>query len=145
MSSNTFTIVGNLTKEPELRFSNKNVAVCNVTIASTKKKFNKQTNEFEDGDTIFMRGTVFGEFAEHVAATLRKGQRVIAVGELKQNQYETESGEKRTSTELKVDALGPDLRYATATVVRADQNSTPTSDWVAQPAEPAAWDSNTRF
>lgn len=117
------TVVGNLTADPELRYTQSGVAVANMTIASTPRSFNKQTNDWEDGEALFLRASVWREFAEHVAGSLTKGARVIAQGRLKQRTYETKEGEKRTSIELEIDEIGPSLRYATAEVTRgARQN-----------------------
>ena len=114
------TVVGNVTADPELRFTGNGVAVVNFTIASTPKVFDKQTNQFKDGDALFLRSSAWRDMAEHIAASLQKGMRVIAQGELKQRSYETKEGERRTAIELEVDAIGPDLRFATATVTRAN-------------------------
>lgn len=112
------TVVGNLTADPELRFTNNGVALASFTIASTPRTFDRQTNEWKDGETLFLRGTVWREYAENVANSLTKGQRVIARGNLRQRSYETKEGEKRTSYELDIDEIGPSLRYATAQVQR---------------------------
>jgi len=113
------TVVGNLTSDPELRYTQNGLAVANFTIASTPRNFDRASNEFKDGDTLFLRASVWREFAEHVAGSLTKGTRVIATGRLKQRDYQTKEGEKRTSLELEVDEIGPSLRYATAQVTRA--------------------------
>jgi len=113
------TVVGNLTADPELRYTQSGLAVANFTIASTPKTFDRQANDWKDGDPLFLRASVWREFAEHVAGSLTKGSRVIATGRLKQRSYETKEGEKRTSIELEVDEIGPSLRYATAQVTRA--------------------------
>lgn len=112
------TIVGNLTADPELRHTQSGLAVANFTIASTPKVFDKQANEWKDGEPLFLRASVWREFAENVASSLTKGQRVIAQGKLKQRSYETREGEKRTTFELDVEEIGPSLRYATAQVAR---------------------------
>jgi len=112
------TVVGNLTADPELRYTQNGLAVANFTIAATPRVFDRQANEFKDGEPLFLRASVWREFAEHVAGSLVKGTRVIAQGTLKQRSYETKEGEKRTSIELEIDAIGPDLRYATASVQR---------------------------
>lgn len=131
------TVVGNLTADPELRYTQSGLAVANFTIASTPKAFNKQSNEWEDGDALFLRASVWREFAERVAGSLTKGSRVVASGRLKQRSYETKEGEKRTSMELEVDEIGPSLRYATAQVTRAQTNrgqAAPQADtWNATP------------
>jgi len=136
------TVVGNLTADPELRYTQGGLAVANFTIASTPKVFDKQSNEWKDGDALFLRASAWREFAEHIAGSLVKGSRVIAQGRLKQRSYETKEGEKRTSIELELDAIGPDLRYATATVTRAQrstggQPAHQEQQW-APSAEPAA-------
>ena len=113
------TVVGNLTADPELRYTQNGLAVANFTIASTPRNFDRASNEFKDGDTLFVRASVWREFAEHVAGSLTKGTRVVATGRLKQRDYQTKEGEKRTSIELEVDEIGPSLRYATAQVTRA--------------------------
>jgi single-strand DNA-binding protein len=113
------TVVGNLTADPELRYTQGGLAVANFTIASTPRAFDKQSNEWKDGEALFLRASVWKEYAENVAGTLTKGSRVVATGRLKQRSYETKEGEKRTSIELEVDEIGPSLRYATAQVVRS--------------------------
>ena len=113
------TVVGNLTSDPELRYTQNGLAVANFTIASTPRNFDRASNEWKDGEALFLRASVWREFAEHVAGSLTKGSRVIATGRLKQRSYETKEGEKRTTIELEVDEIGPSLRYATATVSRA--------------------------
>jgi single-strand DNA-binding protein len=111
--------VGNLTSDPELRYTQNGLAVANFTIASTPRTFDRQANDWKDGEALFLRASVWREFAEHVAGSLTKGSRVIATGRLKQRSYETKEGEKRTSIELEIDEIGPSLRYATAQVTRA--------------------------
>jgi single-strand DNA-binding protein len=113
------TVVGNLTADPELRYTQNGLPVANFTIASTPRNFDRAANEWKDGEALFLRASVWREFAEHVAGSLTKGSRVIATGRLKQRSYETREGEKRTSIELEVDEIGPSLRYATAQVTRA--------------------------
>lgn len=115
------TVVGNLTADPELRYLQNGTPVANGTIASTPRKFNKQTNEWEDQEALFLRFSVFREYAEHVAGSLTKGMRVIAQGNLKQRSYQDKEGNTRTSMELEIEEIGPSLRYATAQVVRATQ------------------------
>jgi single-strand DNA-binding protein len=113
------TVVGNLTADPELRYTQSGLAVANFTIASTPRSFDRASNDWKDGEALFLRASVWREFAEHVASSLTKGSRVIAQGRLKQRSYETKEGEKRTSIELEVDEIGPSLRYATAQVTRS--------------------------
>jgi single-strand DNA-binding protein len=113
------TVVGNLTSDPELRYTQNGLAVANMTIASTPRNFDRATSEWKDGEALFLRCSVWREFAEHVAGSLTKDSRVIASGRLKQRSYETKEGEKRTSMELEIDEIGPSLRYATASLTRA--------------------------
>ena len=113
------TVIGNLTSDPELRYTQSGLAVANFTIASTPRTFDKASNEWKDGDALFLRASVWREFAEHVAGSLTKGARVIASGRLRQRSYETKEGEKRTSMELEIDEIGPSLKYATASLTRA--------------------------
>ncbi|OIJ36126.1 single-stranded DNA-binding protein [Rothia kristinae] len=112
------TVVGNLTADPELRFTPSGAAVANFTIASTPRTFDRQTNEWKDQEALFLRCSIWREAAENVAESLTKGQRVIAQGRLKARSYETKEGERRTSMELDVDEIGPSLRFATASVNR---------------------------
>jgi single-strand DNA-binding protein len=114
------TVVGNLTSDPELRYTQQGLAVANFTIASTPRSFDRQSNDWKDGDALFLRATVWREFAEHVASSLHKGSRVVAQGRLTQKSWtDTKSGEKRTGFQLEIDEIGPSLRYATAQVTRA--------------------------
>ena len=112
------TVVGNLTGDPELRFTPSGQAVANFTVASTSRTLDRTTNEWKDGDTTFIRCSVWRQYAENVAETLTKGTRVIVTGRLKVRQYETREGGKGTSVECDVDEVGPALRYATAKVNR---------------------------
>lgn len=116
------TVVGNLTADPEMRFTPNGAAVANFTIASTPKTFDRQANEFKDGDPLFLRSSVWREQAENVAETLTKGMRVIAQGYLKQRSYDTKEGEKRTVYELEVQEVGPALRFASAKVTRTQRS-----------------------
>ncbi|MCB7135790.1 single-stranded DNA-binding protein [Cellulosimicrobium marinum] len=116
------TVIGNLTGDPELRFTPAGAAVANFTVASTPRTFDRQANEWKDGDTLFMRCSIWREAAENVAESLTKGMRVIVQGRLVQRSYETREGEKRTVVELQVDEIGPSLRYATAKVTRAQRS-----------------------
>lgn len=113
------TVVGNLTADPELRYTQNGLPVANFTIASTPRSFDRQANEWKDGEALFLRASVWREFAEHVAGSLTKGSRVIASGRLKQRSYQDREGQQRTSIELEIDEIGPSLRYATAQVTRA--------------------------
>ena len=117
------TVVGNLTADPELRYTHNGLAVANFTIASTPRVFDRQANEWKDGEALFLRASVWREFAEHVSSSLQKGSRVIVQGRLKQRSFETKEGEKRTTIELDVDEIGPSLRYATAQVTRTSSGS----------------------
>ena len=112
------TVVGNLTADPEMRYTNSGVPFASFTIASTPRSFDKQANEWKDGEALFLRATVWREFAEQVANSLTKGTRVIARGNLRQRSYDDKDGQRRTSYELDVDEIGPSLRYATAQVTR---------------------------
>lgn len=116
------TVIGNLTADPELRFTPSGAAVANFTVASTPRTFDRQANEWKDGDTLFLRCSIWREAAENVAESLTKGMRVIAQGRLVQRSYETREGEKRTVVELQVDEVGPSLRYASAKVTRAQRS-----------------------
>jgi single-strand DNA-binding protein len=116
------TIVGNLTADPELRFTPSGAAVANFTVASTPRMMDRQTNEWKDGDPLFMRCSIWREAAENVAESLTRGSRVIVTGRLKQRSYETREGEKRTVVELEVDEIGPSLKYATAKVNKASRS-----------------------
>ncbi|MFS0705788.1 single-stranded DNA-binding protein [Cellulomonas sp. 179-A 9B4 NHS] len=118
----TITVIGNLTGDPELRFTPSGAAVANFTVASTPRTFDRQSNEWKDGETLFLRCSIWREAAESVAESLTKGTRVIVTGRLTQRSYETREGEKRTVYELQVDEVGPSLRYATAKVTRTQRS-----------------------
>ena len=118
----TITVIGNLTNDPELRFTPSGSAVANFTIASTPRTFDRQSNEWKDGETLFLRASVWREAAENVAESLTKGMRVIVNGRLKSRSYETKEGEKRTVIELEVDEIGPSLRFASAKVTRTQRS-----------------------
>lgn len=117
------TVVGNLTADPELRYTNSDTAVANFTVASTPRTFDKGTGGWKDGEALFMRCTLWKEAAEHAAESLRRGDRVIASGRLRQRSFETQQGDKRTVIELDVDEVGPSLRYATAKAVKATRDA----------------------
>ena len=136
----TLTVIGNLTGDPELRFTPSGAAVANFTIASTPRTFDKDSNGWKDGDTLFMRCSIWREAAENVAESLTKGMRVIASGRLTQRSYDTREGEKRTVVELAVDDIGPSLTRATAKVTRsAPGGSKPAADpWATTPAQDVA-------
>jgi single-strand DNA-binding protein len=116
------TVIGNLTADPELRFTPSGAAVANFTVASTPRMFDRQTNEWKDGEALFLRCNIWREAAENVAESLTRGSRVIVTGRLKQRSYETREGEKRTVVELEVDEIGPSLKYATAKVNKASRS-----------------------
>jgi single-strand DNA-binding protein len=116
------TVVGNICDEPELRFTPSGAAVTNFRIASTPRTFDKQANEWKDGDALFLSCSVWRQAAENCAETLAKGMKVIVQGRLKQRSYETKEGEKRTVIELEVDEVGPSLTFATAVVTRAQRS-----------------------
>lgn len=118
----TITIVGNLTADPELRFTPSGAAVANFTVASTPRTFDRQANEWKDGETLFMRCSIWREAAENVAESLQRGTRVVVTGRLKSRSYETKEGEKRTVIELDVDEIGPSLRYANAKVTKTQRS-----------------------
>lgn len=117
------TVVGNLTADPELRFTPSGAAVANFTVASTPRTFDKQSGEWKDGDALFMRCNVWRQAAENVAETLTRGMRVMVSGRLRQRSFETREGEKRTVVELEVDEVGPSLKYATAKVNKISRGS----------------------
>ena len=112
------TVIGNLTADPELRWTQAGAAVADFTVASTPRTYDRNAGEWRDGDTLFMRCSVWRETAENVAESLRKGMRVIVQGRLTQRSYETPQGERRTVVELQVDEVGPSLRRARAQVTR---------------------------
>ncbi|SDT68395.1 single-stranded DNA-binding protein [Jiangella sp. DSM 45060] len=116
------TVVGNLTDDPELRFTPSGAAVANFRVASTPRTFNRQTSTWEDGDPLFLSCSVWRQAAENAAESLQRGMRVVVTGRLKQRSYETREGEKRTVIELDVDEIGPSLRYATAKVTRTQRS-----------------------
>lgn len=132
----TITIVGNLTADPELRYTQNGLPVANFTIAATERTFDRDSNEWKDAGTLFLRASVWREFAEHVAGSLTKGSRVIATGRLKQRSYKDREGNDRTAIELEVDEIGPSLRYATAQVTRATGS---TGGRSAAPVEDEPW------
>lgn len=118
----TITVVGNLVDDPELRFTPSGAAVANFRIASTPRTFDKQSNEWKDGDALFLSCSVWRQAAENVAESLQRGMRVVVQGRLKSRQYETREGEKRTVFEIEVEEVGPSLKYATAKVTRANRS-----------------------
>jgi single-strand DNA-binding protein len=116
------TVVGNLTADPELRFTPSGAAVANFTVASTPRTFDKQTNEWKDQETLFLNCSVWRQAAENAAESLQRGMRVIVQGRLKARSYETREGEKRTVFEIDVDEVGPSLKMATAKVTKTTRS-----------------------
>jgi single-strand DNA-binding protein len=117
------TVVGNLTADPELRFTPSGAAVASFTVASTPRTFDRQSNEWKDGEALFLRCSIWRQAAENVAESLTRGMRVVVQGRLQQRSFETREGEKRTVIEMQVDEVGPSLRYATAKVNRTQRGS----------------------
>ena len=115
------TVVGNLTADPELRFTGSGAAVANFTVASTPRILDRASGEWKDGEALFLRCSIWRQAAENVAESLTRGSRVVVTGRLKQRSFETKEGEKRTVIELEVEEIGPSLRYATAKVNRAQR------------------------
>ncbi|MEO6088720.1 MAG: single-stranded DNA-binding protein [Umezawaea sp.] len=124
----TITVVGNLTADPELRFTQAGAAVASFTVASTPRFFDKASGEWKDGDALFLRCNLWRQPAENVAESLTRGARVLVHGRLRQRSFETKEGEKRTVMELEVDELGPSLRYATAKVNKVSRGQGPGGD-----------------
>ena len=118
----TITVIGNLTDDPELKFTSSGVAVAKFRVASTPRFMDRQSGEWKDGEPLFLACTVWRQAAENVAESLQRGARVVVVGRLRQRSYETQQGEKRTVVELQVDEIGPSLRYASAKVTRAQRS-----------------------
>jgi single-strand DNA-binding protein len=131
------TVVGNLTDDPELRFTPSGAAVVNFTVASTPRTYDRQAQEWKDGDTLFLRCSLWRQPAENVAESLTRGTRVIVTGRLKQRSYETREGEKRTVVELEADEVGPSMRYVTAKITKATRSG-PTDRPAAQAHDPWA-------
>ena len=119
----TITLIGNLTDDPELRFTSSGAAVAKFRVASTPRFMDRQSGEWKDGEALFLSCNVWRQAAEHVAESLQRGMRVIVSGRLRQRTYETREGEKRTVFELEVDEIGPSLRYATAKVQKMTRSS----------------------
>ncbi|HZP15832.1 MAG TPA: single-stranded DNA-binding protein [Nocardioides sp.] len=138
----TLTVIGNLTDDPELRFTPSGAAVANFTVASTPRTFNKQTNAWDDGETLFLRCSIWRQAAENVAESLTRGTRVIVSGRLKARSYETREGEKRTVMELEVDEIGPSLTWATAKVTRASRSGGGTGGGFGGGSQPVAAPAN---
>ena len=141
MNDTYMTVVGNLTGDPELRFTPSGAPVCNFTVASTPRTFDRQNNEWKDGETLFQRCSVWRDAAENVAASLQRGHRVVVTGRIRARHYETNEGEKRTALDLDVDEVGPALRYATAKVTKVTREAreTPSTDdaWSSAPGATA--------
>jgi single-strand DNA-binding protein len=134
MSENSVTLVGNLTDDPELRFTAQGAAVANFRIAVSKRVRDAQTNEWKDGDTSFFRINVWRQLAENVAESLARGMRVIVTGTLKMRQWETQEGEKRSVVEVEATEVGPSLKWATAKVEKTSRQAggaATTGDWDA--------------
>jgi single-strand DNA-binding protein len=122
------TVIGNLTADPELKFTQSGQAVANFTVASTPRTFDKASGEWKDGDPLFLRCNIWRQPAENVTETLTKGTRVIVTGRLRQRSFETKEGEKRTVFELEVDEIGPSLRYASAKINKTERSGTTRSE-----------------
>lgn len=145
------TLIGNLTNDPELRFTPSGAAVAKFTVASTPRYMDRQTNEWKDGDTLFLQCQIWRQAAENVAESLTRGMRVIVSGRLKQRSYETKEGEKRTVFEVEVDEVGPSLRNATAKVTKTTKQggggfSAPaesSDDWSSTTSVGGGWTSTT--
>ena len=139
----SITVVGNIADDPELRYTQGGVAVASVRVASTPRVLNRQTNAWEDGETVWVRCTAWRELAENVAQSLTKGSRVVVTGRLKSpSAYTSASGEARASLEVEIEEIGPSLRYATASVTRRAREGSPAQvqadPWANTPAVPAA-------
>jgi single-strand DNA-binding protein len=119
----TITVIGNLTADPELRFTPSGAAVASFTVASTPRTFDRTTGEWKDGEALFLRCNIWRQAAENVAESLTRGSRVLVSGRLRQRSFETREGEKRTVVELEVDEVGPSLRYATAKINKVNRGS----------------------
>ncbi|HEU0191288.1 MAG TPA: single-stranded DNA-binding protein [Mycobacterium sp.] len=134
----TITVVGNLTADPELRFTASGAAVANFTVASTPRIYDRQSGEWKDGEALFLRCSIWREYAENLAESLTRGSRVILTGRLKQRSYETREGEKRTVVEVEVDEIGPSLRYATAKINKTSRGGGGGGFGGGAPSAPAA-------
>lgn len=143
MSNTPITVIGNLTADPELRFTASGAAVANFTVASTPRTFDRQTNEWKDAETLFMRCSVWREAAENVAESLTRGTRVVVTGRLVSRSWEDkETGQKRSVMEMQVDEVGPSLRYATAKVTKVEkggQRQPQDSAWGQQQPAADSW------
>jgi single-strand DNA-binding protein len=139
----TLTITGNLTRDPELRYTPTGTAVAAFTVAASRRVYDQASGGWKDGDTLFLRCSAWRELAEHVTESLQKGMRVIVTGRLRQRDYETDAGEKRTVYEVDADDAGPSLKWATAKITRASREKVPHpadegAPWAAEPAAAAA-------
>lgn len=134
------TVIGNLTTDPELRFTPSGAAVANFTVASTPRTFDRESGSWRDGEAMFLRCSLWRQYAENVAESLGRGERVVVQGRLRQRSYDTKEGEKRTVTELDVDEIGPALRFATAKVTRLSRAASgeASSSWTPEPAVAAS-------
>jgi single-strand DNA-binding protein len=137
----TITVIGNLTDDPELKFTSSGVALCKFRVASTPRTMDKDSGTWKDGDPLFLACTMWRQSAENVAESLTRGARVVVVGRLRQRSYETQQGEKRTVYELEVDEVGPSLRYATAKVQKMQRSGGGSAEQPAatRAAEPDQW------
>ena len=133
------TLVGNIVAEPELRFTPAGAAVCNFRVASTPRTFNKTTNQWEDGEAMFLTCNVWRQAAENASQSLAKGMRVIVQGRLKARTFQNREGENRTVFEIDVDEVGPSLAFATATVNRVDRNTQPNQAQQQAAPQNTAW------
>lgn len=133
------TVVGNLTGDPELSFTQSGAPVVNFTVASTARHYDKQAQEWRDGDALFLRCTAWRQLAENVAESLQKGDRVVVTGALRVRQYERQDGTKGTSVELQVEEVGPSLKFATAKVTKATRSSTASGGQQRPTNQPDPW------
>jgi len=133
------TIVGNLTADPELRFTQGGVPVVNFTVGSTARIADREAGGYKDGDKLFLRAVAWREMAEHIAASISKGVRVIVQGRLRQRPFQDREGNQRTAFELEIDEIGPSLRFATAQVTRAASNGAQQRPAASAPAQEQQW------
>lgn len=138
----TITVIGNLTADPELRFTPSGHAVANFTVASTPRTFDKTTGEWKDADALFLRCSIWRDPAERVTESLKRGHRVIVTGRLRQRSFETKEGDKRTVVELDVDEIGPSLRWASATVNKPTRTGPTTTAATSTQSPSDPWDTN---
>jgi len=133
------TVVGNLTADPELRFTQGGVPVVNLTIASTARIADREAGGYKDGESLFLRAVAWRDMAEHIAASLTKGMRAMVQGRLRQRNYQDREGNQRTAFELEIDEIGPSLRFATAQVTRAASNGGQQRPAASAPAQEQQW------